>query len=163
MGSKASACGPVHVRRAAPIRNPLPPRRPKGVSAVTEKSQTACTPGSVPLLSKDGQPFLCDARYRTPDATHPGRGPETAHAHPLFGLAPGGVYHAGRIAEAPVGAYPTLSPLPHCWGGLLSVALSLGSRRVDVIHRLVSMEPGLSSNGQLPNHQRLPSRLEAGI
>ena len=48
----------------------------------------------------------------TPDATHPGRGLKTAHAHPLFGLAPGGVYHAGRVAEAPVGSYPTLSPLP---------------------------------------------------
>ena len=82
---------------------------------------------------------------------------------PLFGLAPGGVYHAGRVAEAPVGSYPTLSPLPQAYanGGLLSVALSLGLRRVDVIHRLVSMEPGLSSNKQAC--QRLPSRLEMGI
>jgi hypothetical protein len=31
------------------------------------------------------------------------------------------------------------------------VALSLGSHRVDVIHRLVSMEPGLSSSAQLPS------------
>jgi hypothetical protein len=56
-----------------------------------------------------------------------------------------------------------LSPAPRCAltapfhpylqieGGILSVALSLGSHRVDVIHRLVSMEPGLSSSAQLPS------------
>ncbi len=33
-------------------------------------------------------------------------------APPLFGLAPGGVCHAGRVAEAPVRSYRTLSPLP---------------------------------------------------
>ncbi|GGB36588.1 hypothetical protein GCM10011316_05940 [Roseibium aquae] len=33
-------------------------------------------------------------------------------ALPLFGLAPGGVYHAARVAEGAVGSYPTLSPLP---------------------------------------------------
>ena len=41
-------------------------------------------------------------------------------------------------------------------GGLLSVALSLGSRRAGITRRLVSMEPGLSScplqNKQLPGH-----------
>ena len=42
---------------------------------------------------------------------------------------------------------------------MLSVALSLGSRRAEVIRRLVSLEPGLSSNGRLPHHQRLPGRL----
>ena len=30
----------------------------------------------------------------------------------LFGLAPGGVYHAGPVAGPAVGSYPTLSPLP---------------------------------------------------
>ena len=42
-------------------------------------------------------------------------------------------------------------------GGLLSVALSLGSRRVDVIHRLVSMEPGLSSGRANPPAAARPS------
>jgi len=42
----------------------------------------------------------------------------------LFGLAPGGVYHAITIADNAVGSYPTLSPLPAIkTGGLLSVAL----------------------------------------
>jgi len=109
------------------------------------------------------QSFLCDVCCQAPDATHPGRGLKTAHARPLFGLAPGGVYHAGRVTEAPVSSYLTLSPLPRTCvrGGLLSVALSLGLRRVDVIHRLVSMEPGLSSSKQAC--QRLPSRLERRI
>src|ERR1700674_537966 len=30
----------------------------------------------------------------------------------LFGLAPGGVWHARTITRAPVGSYPTISPLP---------------------------------------------------
>ena len=65
--------------------------------------------------------------------------PETAQMHSLFGLAPGGVYHAGPVARSPVGSYPTLSPLPRnvfgavcflwhfpsaCAGWTLSTALS---------------------------------------
>ncbi len=66
----------------------------------------------------------------------------------LLGFAPGGVYHASRIAEGPVRSYRTLSPFPtglRCVGGLLSVALSLGSPPPDVIWHRVSVEPGLSS------------------
>lgn len=76
----------------------------------------------------------------------------------LFGLAPGGVYRAARIAAGAVGSYPTLSPLPRhpCRlrrsrkrygrrGGLLSVALSLGSPPPGVTRHRISMEPGLSS------------------
>ena len=77
-----------------------------------DKYQTACKPGSVHLPKQDEQSFLCDARYRTPDATHPGRRPKTAHARPLFGLAPSGVYLAGTVASPPVRSYRTLSPLP---------------------------------------------------
>ena len=65
---------------------------------------------------------------------------------PLFGLAPGGACHASRVAARAVRSYRTLSPLPHgTRGGLLSVALSLGSPPPDVIRRRVSVEPGLSS------------------
>jgi hypothetical protein len=43
-------------------------------------------------------------------------GPETGlglcPAPSLFGIAPGGVYHAGPVAGPAVGSYPTLSPLP---------------------------------------------------
>ena len=74
----------------------------------------------------------------------------------LFGIAPGGACHAGLVTKTPVGSYPTLSPLPRLLsrrrfgekgrrGGLLSVALSLGSPPPDVIRHRVSMEPGLSS------------------
>ena len=48
----------------------------------------------------------------------------------LFGLAPGGVFHAGIVANAAVRSYRTVSPLPvppgtsAAIGGLVSVALS---------------------------------------
>ena len=50
----------------------------------------------------------------------------------LFGLAPGGVCRAEDVATRAVRSYRTLSPLPaplaRHLGGLLSVALSVGSR-----------------------------------
>ncbi len=70
---------------------------------------------------------------------------------PLFGLAPGGVYHAVPVAGDAVRSYRTLSPLPYyapCGatkGGLLSVALSLGLPPPGVTRHRASMEPGLSS------------------
>jgi len=69
----------------------------------------------------------------------------------LLGLAPGGVYHAALVAKSAVRSYRTLSPLPPkteaLGGGLLSVALSLGSPPPDVIRHRVPVEPGLSSPG----------------
>jgi hypothetical protein len=55
----------------------------------------------------------------------------------LLGLAPGGVYHATSVTGGPVRSYRTLSPLPvppraEAIGGLLSAALSIGSRRPGV-------------------------------
>ena len=81
-------------------------------SVTGRKDQTACKPGSVRLIAQVWQPFLWDACCQAPHATHPGRGRKTAHARPLFGLAPGGVYRAGPVARPAVGSYPTLSPLP---------------------------------------------------
>ena len=69
---------------------------------------------------------------------------------PLFGLAPGGVCPAADVAAGAVRSYRTLSPLPRRpkpQGGLLSVALSLGSPPAAVSRHRVSMEPGLSSTG----------------
>src|SRR5579859_7900408 len=75
--------------------------------------------------------------------------PACAGAPPLLGLAPGGVYHAASVAGRAVRSYRTLSPLPSVAkameGGLLSVALSLGSPPPDVIRHHISVEPGLSS------------------
>ena len=84
-----------------------------------------------------------------------------AGATPLFGLAPGGACHAVPVTRSAVGSYPTLSPLPSFAlrtpegepfvvqrtkeGGLLSVALSLGSPPAGVTRRLFAVEPGLSS------------------
>src|SRR5579884_1021382 len=56
----------------------------------------------------------------------------------LFGLAPGGVYHAFDVATEAVSSYLAVSPLPGIrWmpGGLFSVALSLGSPPVAEIGR----------------------------
>jgi hypothetical protein len=67
----------------------------------------------------------------------------------LFGLAPGGVYRAAPVAGSAVRSYRTLSPLPAGplgrAGGLLSVALSLGSPPPGVTRHRISVEPGLSS------------------
>ena len=62
---------------------------------------------------------------------------------PLFGLAPDGVYRATPVAGDAVGSYPTISPLPYSrYGGILSVALSVGSPRLGVIqhHALCSSD-----------------------
>ena len=66
----------------------------------------------------------------------------------LFGLAPGGVYHAVPVTSDAVGSYPTLSPLPRPKrrGGLLSVALSLNSRLAGITRRPARLVPGLSSH-----------------
>ena len=113
--------------------------------------QSACKPGSVWLrLPGTWQPFIWDDAHAPPHATHPddeaGNGPGAcAHVSSLFGLAPGGVYHAVSVARSAVGSYPTFSPLPGAPGGIFSVALSLGSPPPDVIRRRISVEPGLSS------------------
>ena len=67
---------------------------------------------------------------------------------PLFGLAPGGVYHAVPVASHAVRSYRTISPLPgrSCRpGGIFSAALSVGSRRPGITWRPAHVEPGLSS------------------
>ncbi len=112
-----------------------------------QKRQMACKPGSVPAAPEGGRrwPFICDACCQTPGATNPDSSPETGHVPSLFGLAPGGVYRAASVARRAVRSYRTLSPLPAEAGGLLSVALSLGSPPPDVIRHRVSVEPGLSS------------------
>ena len=101
------------------------------------------------------RPFISGACCQAPPATNPGgsSGNETggfkAAAPPLFGLAPGGVCRAVPVTRTAVRSYRTLSPLPSealaKEGGLLSVALSLGSPPPEVIRHRASKEPGLSS------------------
>ena len=95
-----------------------------------------------------GRPLLnasCDTPGRRRENT-----PATRSRWPsLLGLAPGGVYRAAPVAGDAVRSYRTLSPLPidaeTLKGGLLSVALSLGSPPPAVNRHRVSVEPGLSS------------------
>ena len=129
------------------------------------KDQTACKPGSVPPALASGEadghssgPAIA-GRFSRPTRTLEGRrrrlpDPMRPGATSLFGLAPGGACHAVPVARSAVGSYPTLSPLPppKPKGGLLSVALSLGSPPAGVTRRLVAVEPGLSS----PSRKRRP-------
>jgi len=83
---------------------------------------------------------------------------------PLFGLAPGGVCRAARVAAGAVRSYRTVSPLPAAEslpgaGGLFSVALSLGSPPPGVTRHRASMEPGLSSPGPKKGRKRPSGRL----
>ena len=73
----------------------------------------------------------------------------------LLGLAPGGVYHAAPVTSRAVRSYRTVSPLPvpsRAIGGLLSVALSVASRRP-----AVSRHPALWSS-DFPRHERAVPR-----
>jgi len=66
----------------------------------------------------------------------------------LFELASGGVYLATFVTKCAVRSYRTLSAFPCKQGSLLSVALSVGSRHLDVIQHHVFVKPGLSSHYQ---------------
>jgi hypothetical protein len=96
-----------------------------------------------------GRPF--PAASSNQPGRRPGEGWVQETLSSLFGFAPGGACHAADVAARAVRSYRTLSPLPPikdlslAEGGLLSVALSLGSPPPDVIRRRFSVEPGLSS------------------
>jgi hypothetical protein len=130
-------------------------RRPVSISK--GKCQTVCKPGSVspPLARRRRRPFLLDACCQAPRATDPGGSPETDGrtlaricVPPLFGLAPGGVCHAVRVAASAVGSYPTVSTLPRA-EARLAVCFLLhfpwGRPRRALPGTFVSVEPGLSS------------------
>ncbi len=113
--------------------------------------QTIYKPGSV----RGFPPWTVIPLGRTlpfASSNQPGRlgrsGPCTFPCAPsLFGLAPGGVCRAASVARRAVRSYRTLSPLPspEGAGGLLSVALSLGSPPPGVTRHRCCVEPGLSS------------------
>jgi len=63
---------------------------------------------------------------------------------PLLSLAPSGVFQRSLLPIEPVCSYHTFSPLP-CYGGLFSVALSLGSPPPGITWHCILAEPGLSS------------------
>ena len=132
----------------------------RGLRGGSSKERNARRPVSrvLSLQHCRGWPFIWDARCRAPRATDPDGGVETrlpptscerGGGRPsLLGLAPGGVCPAAPVAGGAVRSYRPVSPLPaprRLAGGLLSVALSLGSPPPGVTRHRVSMEPGLSS------------------
>src|ERR1700722_15728914 len=114
------------------------------------KYQMACKPGSVPPSPKlrGRGPFFWDGCRHPPRATDPDGDAENITCRPYLVLLPVGL------------ALPLLLPGTRCAltapfqpcrgfrpvGGVISVALSLGSPPPDVIRHRLSVEPGLSSN-----------------
>ena len=156
-----------------------PARRAFCARKYEENRQSACKPGSVwreavSRSARDGHSsgtIVADRLWRPTRATARRRACRlVADVSPLFGLAPGGACHARGVAVPAVRSYRTLSPLPHIRslragrrGGLLSVALSLGSPPPDLIRRRVSVEPGLSSAlRQRPSGRLAPLRIGSG-
>ena len=130
-----------------------------------EKRQTACKrvlshPCGRWMAIRLGRP-LPDASRDLPERRCGNPSAAQSRRPFLFGLAPGGVYPATPVTERAVRSYRTLSPLPAdlavCVGGLLSVALSLGSPPPAVTRHRVSVEPGLSSPCGFPHCKRRPS------
>jgi hypothetical protein len=135
------------------------------------RRQTACKPGSVPVANGGRWPFIWDARYRTPRATDPDGGAETRLPAPSRWMPACRPY----LVLLPVGfTVPSPSPATRCAltapfhpcrraaapaGGLLSVALSLGSPPPGVTRHRVSVEPGLSSPAALKRRRRPSGRL----
>ena len=123
--------------------------------------------------SHGGWSFIWDARYRTPRATYPGDDAETRWCRPKpnpcrpysillpvgFALPPP-LPEARCALTAPFHPYPRPED-PEPTGGLLSVALSLGSPPPAVNRHRVSVEPGLSSP-RGSHRERRPSGRLAG-
>ena len=72
---------------------------------------------------------------------------------PIFGLAPSGVYPAIIVTNHAVRSYHTISPLPTYVGGIVSVALSVGSRPPVIYWHSVLWSPDFPPN--LDDHPRL--------
>ena len=130
------------------------------LQAGAKVAQAACKPGSVPGPRAGGWPFLWDPRRREPRATDPDDRPGNRPAphprgrrrrRPYLVLLPVGftvppTLPPARCAlTAPFHPYPQAGRSQAPAGGLLSVALSLGSPPPGVTRHRVSVEPGLSS------------------
>jgi len=72
----------------------------------------------------------------------------------LLRLAPSGVFQRSLLPIEPVCSYHTFSPLP-CYGGLFSVALSLGSPLPGITWHCILVESGLSSLKKIKAISRL--------
>ncbi len=135
-------------------------------SVTGRKDQTACKPGSVrPLRDLAAIPLGCLLPGTSRDT--PGARAENGPYAPPIRSCSGRGLPCRSCRQARGGLLPhpftltaaSFDKLRMSRGGLLSVALSLGSRRAAISRRPVSLEPGLSSSTPLPAHQRLPGRL----
>ena len=82
----------------------------------------------------------------------------------LFGLAPGGVYTAMHVTVHAVRSYRTFSPLPGEPGGILSVALSVGSRPPGVTWHSALWSPDFPPPKRVNTiEKRSPNRLGARL
>jgi len=115
------------------------------------RGEPACKPGSVEGNHSSGIHVAVDLKQPTRKRARICAARSTFYGRPtasLFGLAPGGVYRAVSVARAAVRSYRTVSPLPasalvtrRSLGGLLSVALSVGSRPPGVTWHLIRRSP----------------------
>jgi hypothetical protein len=131
--------------------------------------QTACKPGSVPpALRRTRRPFLWTGHCWPVLATYPDgsgrRGPAGARRRrrvvPIRSCSKRGLpCRPRRRVRGGLLPHPfTLTLRADAKGGLLSVALSLGSPPAGVTRRLFAVEPGLSSLLAKPR-ERPPGRL----
>ena len=127
------------------------------------KSQTVCKPGSVPRILRGGSHSsgMIVANHLTRHTR--GAGQRQPMRAPYLVLLQAGFTLPAMLPPPRCALTAPFHPYLHKGGGLLSVALSLGLRRAGVTRRHVSMEPGLSSDGRLPDQQRLPDRLTGAV
>jgi hypothetical protein len=159
-GPKGAACGHPH----GGSRFPRDPRKSRGDSA--------CKPGSVESNHSSGtrvtagleRPTRKRARIALRTPPLPKKWP--APRLPYLALLQVGFAVPPSVATGAVRSYRTLSPLPaftcdrEDLGGLLSVALSVGSRPPGVTWHLIRRSPDFPPPPP-KREQRLPSRLPA--
>ena len=96
-------------------------------------------------------------------------GPDAGRAlGSLFGLAPDGVYPAAPVTGTAVRSYRTFSPLPavavrQIQGGMFSVALSIGSRRPEVIWHPALWSPDFPPPCSAANLQRCAAEFRTAV
>src|SRR5688572_11004589 len=108
--------------------------------------EPACKPGSVEDSHSSGIAVTGD--FKRPTRKHGGTPAATFVATSLFGLAPGGVCRAVRVATSAVRSYRTVSPLPSPLLALGRFAFCCTFRRLTPPRGYLApcpQEPGLSS------------------
>lgn len=111
-------------------------------------------PGLRPGRPDRRWPSLLSRRCRRDRAVNPGT--SRALIVPLFGLAPGGACPPPHHCERPGALTSRFHPYPGVPRRYVSVALSVGLPRLDVIQHPARMELGLSSPSQRIEKGRPP-------